>query len=161
MSLVAMTLYIDLTLNIEHCAICSIELEEGSGEAGLVYVLKNCRCVICGLCVQFPSVVPFLPCQHADHLDFGSQRPLRLYNLNCAICLDLCSSTRVALICGHVYCRTCILQWATSNSCKNDAIVDCPVCRNGGTKLWRLLASDQVVMPAQRGVEIVSSGDSP
>jgi hypothetical protein len=45
MSLMARTLRIDLTLEVEHCAICSIELGRGSGKAGLVYVLKDCRCV--------------------------------------------------------------------------------------------------------------------
>lgn len=45
MSPVARKLCIDLTLEVEHCAICSIELGEGSGKAGLVYVLKDCRCV--------------------------------------------------------------------------------------------------------------------
>lgn len=194
MSQVARTLCVDLTSEIEQCAICSNELGEGSGKAGLVYVLKNCRCVschsqhrmkfinwrkvICGLCVQFPSVAPFLPCQHANHLSLGWQRPLRLYNLRCAICLDSYSSTRVALVCGkftpstavladiqgHVYCRACILQWAGTNWSKFNTradCVDCPTCRNDRTKLWRLVASDQVVMPAQRGVEIVSVGDSP
>jgi hypothetical protein len=112
----ARTLRIDLTSEVEHCAICLIKLREGSGKAGLVYVLKDCRCVstslliscrftnykkvICGLCVQFPSAMPFLPCQHADHLSLGWQRPLRLYNLKCAICLDTDSSTRVSLVCS-------------------------------------------------------------
>ena len=45
MSLVPMTLHIDLTSEVEHCAVCSIVLGEGSGKAGLVYVLKDCRCV--------------------------------------------------------------------------------------------------------------------
>jgi hypothetical protein len=125
MSLVARTLRIDLTSEVEHCAICSIELGGGSGKAGFVYVLKDCRCVsfsllilynfinyrkvICGLCVQFPSVAPFIPCQHADHLDLGRQRPLRLYNLKCTICLDLYSSTRVALVCGKLTPSTAVL----------------------------------------------------
>jgi hypothetical protein len=116
MSLVTTTLHIDLTSEAEHCAMCSTILGEGSGKASLVYVLKDCRCVslfilmldriidgrkvICGLCVQFPGVPPFLPCQHADHLNLGRQRPLRLYNLKCAICLDLDDATRIALICG-------------------------------------------------------------
>lgn len=111
-------LCIDLTPETEHCAICSKTLEVGSGKASLVYVLKDCRCVslslftsscvvnskkvICGSCVQFPSVPPFLPCQHADHLDFGWQRPLRLYNLKCAICLNAGSSVRIALVCGRL-----------------------------------------------------------
>jgi hypothetical protein len=125
MSQAAKTLRIDLTSEAEHCAICSIELGEGSGKAGLVYVLKNCRCVssllstpykfinwkkvICGLCVQFPGVAPFLPCQHANHLSLGWQRPLRLYNLSCAICLDSYSSTRVALICGKFTLSAAVL----------------------------------------------------
>jgi hypothetical protein len=116
MSRLARTLRIDLTIEVEQCAICSIELGKGRGKASLVYVLKDCRCVssslsisykftnykkvICGLCVQFPSAVPFLPCQHADHLGLGWQRPLRLYNLKCAICLETDSSTRVSLVCG-------------------------------------------------------------
>jgi hypothetical protein len=45
MSLVPMTLHIDLTSEVEHCAVCSTVLGEGSGKAGLVYVLKDCRCV--------------------------------------------------------------------------------------------------------------------
>ena len=45
MSLVPMTLHIDLTSEAEHCAVCSATLGEGSGKAGLVYVLKDCRCV--------------------------------------------------------------------------------------------------------------------
>jgi hypothetical protein len=45
MSLVPMSLHIDLTSEVEHCAVCSIVLGEGSGKAGLVYVLKDCRCV--------------------------------------------------------------------------------------------------------------------
>lgn len=116
MSRLARTLRIDLTVEVEQCAICSIELGKGSGKGSLVYVLKDCRCVsssllpsykftnykevICGLCVQFPGTVPFLPCQHADHVSLGWQRPLRLYNLKCAICLDTESSTRVSLVCG-------------------------------------------------------------
>ena len=92
MSLVARTLCINLTSKVEHCAICSIELGVGSGKASHVYVLKDCRCVslslsilygsinykkvICGLCVQFTSAVPFLPYQHTDHLGLGWQRPL-------------------------------------------------------------------------------------
>ena len=114
MSRLARTLRIDLTVEVEQCAICSIELGKGSRKGSLVYVLKDCRCVsslllisckfinykkvICGLCVQFPSTAPFLPCQHADHLGLGWQRPLRLYNLKCAICLDNDSSTRVSLV---------------------------------------------------------------
>ena len=185
----ARTLHINLISEVNHCAICSIELGKGSGKAGLVYVLKDCRCVspslpmscnftyqvkvICGLCVQFPCAVPFLPCQHAEHLGLGWQRPLRLYNLNCAICLDLSTSTRVALNCGkfilstavladiqgHVYCRTCILSWARTKSCQYNTPVECPSCRKSETRLWRLLASDRVVIPAQRGVEIILSGD--
>jgi hypothetical protein len=116
MSLAPTLLYIDLTSEAEHCAVCSTTLGEGSRKASLVYVLKDCRCVsllvlilyqliegrkvICGLCVQFPGAPPFLPCQHADHLGLGWQRPLRLYNLKCAICLDLDDATRIALICG-------------------------------------------------------------
>jgi len=116
MSRLARTLCIDLTVEAEQCAICSIELGKGSGKGSLVFVLKDCRCVslllltsykftnykkvICGLCVQFPSTVPFLPCQHADHVGLGWQRPLRLYNLKCYICLDTGSSTRVSLVCG-------------------------------------------------------------
>jgi hypothetical protein len=191
MSRLARALRIDLTFEVEHCVICSTELGQGHGKASLVYVLKDCRCVssslsiwctftnnwqvICGLCVQFPSAAPFLPCQHADHLGLGWQRPLRLYNLKCAICLDTDTSTRVSLVCGkftpsiavladsqgHVYCQTCILCWARSNSCKYETGVECPTCRNNGTKLWRLLLSDQVVTPAQRGVEIISPDDSP
>lgn len=191
MSRLARTLRIDLTVEVEQCAICSIELGKGSGKGSLVYVLKDCRCVslslllshkftnhkkvICGLCLQFPSAVPFLPCQHADHLGLGWQRPLRLYNLKCAICLGTGSSTRVSLVCGkftasiavladikgHVYCQTCILWWARSNSCGYGTSVDCPTCRNNRTKLWRLLSSEQVVMPAQRGVELVSPDRSP
>jgi hypothetical protein len=140
----------------------------------LSYKFTNYKKVICGLCVQFPSAVPFLPCQHADHLGLGWQRPLRLYNLKCAICLDTDSSTRVSLVCGkftpsiavladsqgHVYCQTCILWWARFNPRRHGTCVDCPTCRDKRTKLWRLLASDQVVRPAQRGVEIVSPGDS-
>lgn len=110
-------LCIDLTPEAEHCAICSKTLEVGSGKASLVYFLRDCRCVrlllltlsyianckkvICGSCVQFPGVPPFLPCQHTDHKDFGWQRPLRLYNLKCAICLDAGSSIRIALVCGR------------------------------------------------------------
>ena len=120
MTLVSTTLHIDLTSEVENCAVCSTVLGEGTGKAGLVYVLKDCRCVswsilisyrivdsekvICGLCVQFPGAPPFLPCQHTDHLDLGWQRPLRLYNLKCAICLDSDDATRIALICGTFTC---------------------------------------------------------
>ncbi|CAI9633002.1 unnamed protein product [Alternaria burnsii] len=104
MSLVSTTIHIDLTSEVENCAVCSTVLGEGGGKAGLVYVLKDCRCVICGLCVQFPGTPPFLPCQHTDHLDLGWQRPLRLYNLKCAICLDSDDATRIALICGTFTC---------------------------------------------------------
>lgn len=45
MSLVLTTLYINLTSEVENCAVCLTVLGEGSGEAGLVYVLKDCRCV--------------------------------------------------------------------------------------------------------------------
>jgi hypothetical protein len=125
MSLVTRKLRIDLTSEVEHCAVCSIELGKGSGKAGLVYVLKDCRCVslslsisydfincnkvICGLCVQFPSTAPFLPCQHADHLGLGWQRPLRLYNLKCAICLEPYGSARVTLVCGKFTPSTAVL----------------------------------------------------
>lgn len=118
MSSTRKVLCIDLTTEAEHCAICSKILGVGSGKASLVYVLKDCRCVglllftssyvannekvICGFCVQFPGEPPFLPCQHTDHMDFGWQRPLRLYNLNCAICLDTGSSIRIALVCGRL-----------------------------------------------------------
>jgi hypothetical protein len=76
MTLVSTTLHIDLTSEVENCAVCSTVLGEGGGKAGLVYVLKDCRCVscfilmsyrivdsekvICGLCVQFPGTPPFL-----------------------------------------------------------------------------------------------------
>ena len=122
MTLVSTTLHIDLTSEVENCAVCSTVLGEGGGKAGLVYVLKDCRCVsqsilmsyrivdsekvICGLCVQFPGTPPFLPCQHTDHLDLGWKRPLRLYNLKCAICLDSDDATRIALICGTFTCYT-------------------------------------------------------
>lgn len=118
MSSTRKALCIDLTTEAEHCAICSKILEVGSGKASLVYVLRDCRCVslllstssyvannekvICGFCVQFPGEPPFLPCQHTDHTDFGWQRPLRLYNLKCAICLDTGSSIRIALVCGRL-----------------------------------------------------------
>ncbi|KAJ6265126.1 hypothetical protein PSV08DRAFT_192061 [Bipolaris maydis] len=161
MSFTRKALCIDLTSKEEHCAICSKELEVGNGKASLVYVLKDCRCVICGFCVQFPSEPPFLPCQHADHMDFGWQRPLRLYNLKCAICLGTGSSIRVALVCGHVYCRVCILNWVSSPGELSKNYVACPTCRNSMTKVWRLLSHNQVVVPAQRGVEIVSPCRSP
>jgi hypothetical protein len=45
MSLVPTTLHIDLTSEVENCAVCSTVLGEGGGKAGLVYVLKDCRCV--------------------------------------------------------------------------------------------------------------------
>ncbi|KAJ5028948.1 hypothetical protein PSV08DRAFT_369878 [Bipolaris maydis] len=151
----------DLTPEAEYCAICSKTLEAGGGKASLVYVLRDCRCVICGSCVQFPSVPPFLPCQHADHKDFGWQRPLRLYNLKCFICLDARSSIRIALVCGHVYCRICIITWISSHGELNNDYVACPCCRNSMTRVWRLLSHDQVVIPSQRGVEIVSPCRSP
>lgn len=68
------------------------------------YCIVDSEKVICGLCVQFPGTPPFLPCQHADHLDLGWQRPLRLYNLKCAICLDSDDATCIALICGTFTC---------------------------------------------------------
>ena len=45
MFLVLMTLHINLTSEVKHCAVCLTVLREGSGKAGLVYVLKDCRCV--------------------------------------------------------------------------------------------------------------------
>jgi hypothetical protein len=45
MSLVSTTLRIDLTSEVENCAVCSTILGEGSGKAGLVYVLKDCHYV--------------------------------------------------------------------------------------------------------------------
>lgn len=118
MCLTPTALRIEFLPMAEHCAVCSRTLEEGIGKEGLVYVLRDCRCVslltptstdfsnikkvICGFCVRFPGVPPFLPCQRADHLDCGWQRPLRLYNLTCAICLDSESSPRIALVCGKL-----------------------------------------------------------
>jgi hypothetical protein len=191
MSPVPRTLYIDLTSEAENCAVCSTVLEEGIGKASHVYVLKDCRCVsliiwipyhtidrkkvICGLCVRFPGVPPFLSCQHADHLDLGLQRPLRLYNLKCTICLNSENAIRIALICGkfasyakvlansqgHVYCRKCILGWATLNPGSQEANVACPSCRNSRTRTWRLSSQDHIVMPAQRGVEMASPCNIP
>jgi hypothetical protein len=45
MSRLARTIRIDLTVEVEQCAICSIELGKGSGKGSLLYVLKDCRCV--------------------------------------------------------------------------------------------------------------------
>jgi len=193
MSLAPKIIHIDLTSETEHCAVCTNVLEQGCGKASRVYVLKDCRCVsltttipcyninrnkvICGHCLRFPGNPPFLPCKHADHVDLGWQRPLRLYNLKCPICLIVGSENaiRIALLCGaflsyirvlanslgHVYCQDCILLWTEFHSNPLEDTVTCPSCKNRRTRTWRLLAREHIVVPVQRGVEIASLYNNP
>jgi hypothetical protein len=38
--------YIDLTVDVEQCTKCSAVLGRGDGKKGLIFLLKDCLCVI-------------------------------------------------------------------------------------------------------------------
>jgi hypothetical protein len=124
--------------------------------------------VVCGVCVRHPTYRTLLPCRNADHTDLDQQKFLRLYNLDCAICLETATIERVSLFCGkyiayldvpanrigHVYCQTCILEWTRINTGpRRYNRVICPVCKDRRTRLYHLRLSKQGIRPTPKIIE--------
>lgn len=61
-----------------------------------------------------------------EDIDVSELRDCAIFGTyDCPICLDIIKRPRI-LICGHIYCRLCILKIVELG---NRTTVECPVCR--------------------------------
>ncbi|KAH8650311.1 hypothetical protein BGZ60DRAFT_520537 [Tricladium varicosporioides] len=135
---------IDLTIDIEHCAICSNVLGQGQGYVSHMFAFTTCGCVLCGECLlgsipeqerESSSVVQDVYCPKSDHFDKGKQEARQIFGLECAICYTTSDdeidqgapygSGLFRASCGHTFCRRCIRRWAREQKASN-----CPSCRS-------------------------------
>lgn len=136
--------YIDLTEDIEQCALCSNVLGQGDIFTARMFMFKTCECVICGQCLLggFPEEVQVIKfegplkfttwrfwCPRRSHFDEGEQSVYELFGTECSICLDNSvgiGNVRIRTPCGHAFCLRCIYGWAESGSNTSSA---CPTCK--------------------------------
>ncbi|CZT53508.1 uncharacterized protein RSE6_15123 [Rhynchosporium secalis] len=126
---------IDLTSDIDHCAVCPNILGQGEDGLASMFAFTLCGCIRCGQCLC--EIIPVdqegkiagvegVYCSKDNHFEHGEQAAWRIFGRGCGICSTTSDEGGdiYRTQCGHTFCIECITKWV-----EEEKKTSCPCCR--------------------------------